>query len=225
MPVARTLSRVMASLLAPQQNACHLCGALLGEGEAFLCPSCRQALFCFRKSDIEAVEANCPPLSLALSAYCYEGEARTLVERLKFGSDLSAAYPLADGLCALYIEQLHRLPSPDGVAAVPAHPSHFRARGYNQAEALARAFCAQTRLPYLPEALVRLHHSTSQVSRSREERLQAMEGAFQARRSFSGMNLLLIDDVFTTGATAIACGDALMRAGAKRVDLLVCCRA
>ena len=65
--------------------------------------------------------------------------------------------------------------------------------------------CAVTSLPFEPDALQRVHHSVSQVHRTREERLIAMTGAFAASRDVSGMNLLLVDDVFTTGATATAC--------------------
>lgn len=215
----------LGALLAPQQNACHLCGALLCQREAFLCEDCREALLRCRLHAAEALSADCPPLSLVLAAFWYDEEAKTLIHRLKFGHDLAAAQPLADELCAVYARCLSLLPRPDAVVAVPAHASRLRARGYNQAEALARAFCAGTRLPLLADGLTRAHHSTSQVGRGKRERLSAMAGAFQAERSFADMGLLLVDDVFTTGATATACADCLMKAGAKRVDLLVCCKA
>ena len=217
--------QTVASLLAPQQNACHLCGALLGRGEATLCDDCRRELSRCRVSPEEATYADCSPLTAPLAAFWYEGAARELVLQLKFGHDRFAALPLADGLCAAYLDRPEGTPRPDVTIPIPAHLSRLRARGYNQAEELARAFCAQTNLPFAPDGLRRLHHNTSQISRGRKERLSAMAGAFQASRSFAGMRVLLVDDVFTTGATAISCGETLLLAGASQVDLLVCCMA
>lgn len=216
---------LLASLLAPDQNACRLCRTRLFGRESYLCADCWQELAACRIEGPEAAFGGNPPLASAHAAYWHDGAARSLLHRLKFGYDPGAAEPLAEGMAALYAGCLERLPRPDAVVAVPAHLSRLRARGYNQADVLARAFCERACLPYLADGLCRVHHLSSQVSRSRQERLTAMAGAFEARADNTGMHILLVDDVLTTGATAMACGECLMAAGAVRVDLLAATKA
>ena len=85
----------------------------------------------------------------------------------------------------------------------------------------ARAVCGHTGLVLWEEALARTRHGASQITRSREERLTALAGAFVADGAqVAGKRVLLIDDVLTTGATAAACAQALLDAGATRVCLL-----
>lgn len=216
---------VFRRLLAPQQNVCHLCGAFLCAGENTLCMECQSALNRCRIPAFEAASRAYAPARLALSAYAYQAQARALVHRLKFGHDRAAAMPLAHGICAAYAEHAVLFPAPDAVIAVPVHASRLETRGYNQAELLAQAFCRHTRLPFFPDALIRARHDASQVYRSREERLCAMEGAFVAARRFSGLRVLVIDDVLTTGATAMACARCLREAGADEVYLLTACKA
>lgn len=225
MAASPRLNDLLGKLFAPGQNVCHLCGTLLFRREQYLCEDCWRGLEGCRIPILEAPAGDNPPLTASYGAYWFDGEARALIHRLKFASDLAAAQPLIHGLAALYAQCRERLPLPDIVAPVPAHLSRLRSRGYNQAEVLARGFCAQTGLCCRTDGLIRVHHLSSQVDRGKEERLSAMKGAFEAKESFAGMNVLLVDDVLTTGATATACGECMIRAGAKRVDLLVCAKA
>ena len=109
---------------------------------------------------------------------------------------------------------------------MPAHPERLRERGYYQAALLARAVCEHAGLSLWEDALTRTRHGTSQITRSREERLAALTGAFAADHArVAGKRVLLIDDVLTTGATAVSCAQALLDAGAERVCLLTACHA
>lgn len=211
--------RLLLPLLFPQEAACHLCErATEGEGR-ILCPACEAALRALRIPAQDALSLH-EPLDACISAYFHDGEARRLCHLLKFRWDAAAARPLADGMAeALALSGL--MSTVDGAAPAPVHPSRLRERGYNQAALLARAVCGHTGLVLWEEALVRTRHGASQITRSREERLTALAGAFVADGTqVAGKRILLIDDVLTTGATAAACAQALLDAGATRVCLL-----
>ncbi|MDD3336147.1 MAG: ComF family protein [Eubacteriales bacterium] len=216
---------LVQTLLCPQENTCHLCGTLLSAGEQTLCVECEQALKRRQIHAFEAPSTEYPPIALVLSAYWFDEEARQLVHQLKFSADYASALPLAEGMAGLYADFRGLIGVVDGVIPVPVHPSRFRLRGYNQAEVLANAFCRHTSLPLFADLLLRVQHGSSQVQRSRAERFTAMEGAFRAAKPISGGRFLLIDDVLTTGATAIACTKCLLEAGADSVVLLTACRA
>lgn len=216
------LYRPFLPVLFPQETSCHLCErATEGEG-SILCPACAAALRRLRIPPRDALTLH-EPLAACVSAYFHEDEARLLCHLLKFRWDAAAARPLAAGMAeALALSGL--ADTQDGAAPVPTHPERQRERGYNQAALLARAVCGHTGLPLWEDALTRTRHGTSQITRSREERLAALTGAFTADGArVAGKRVLLIDDVLTTGATAVSCAQALLDAGAERVCLLTAC--
>lgn len=108
----------------------------------------------------------------------------------------------------------------DAVAPTPLHTERLRERGYNQAELLARGVCQQTGLSLRTDLLRRNRLTQSQVGLSAAARKANVEGAFSATPACRGLHILLIDDVYTTGATLQACARALVAAGAARVYAL-----
>jgi ComF family protein len=148
---------------------------------------------------------------------------REAVHALKYEGVRALAAPLAGLLWAAW-QPVH-LPV-DVVAPVPLHIKRVRQRGYNQAELLARAFCAASGLPYRPGELVRHRETRSQVGLTLEERRANVAEAFACRSDgFRGQRVLLVDDVLTTGATLAACAEALHAAGARAVYALTVTRA
>lgn len=115
-------------------------------------------------------------------------------------------------------------PSADAVTWVPLARRRLAERGYDQARALAMAVGARLDLP-----VVRLAHRVlatgPQARRTGQERRAAMKGAFQPTNAPAPPKVLLIDDVLTTGATAAACAEAVVGAGASQVTLLAAARA
>jgi ComF family protein len=103
---------------------------------------------------------------------------------------------------------------------VPLHAERLRERGYNQAELLARAFCRQVGLPLRPRWLQRQRLTHSQVGLSAQERQANVAEAFSASAAVRGKSILVIDDVYTTGATLNACATAALAAGAANVVAL-----
>jgi ComF family protein len=115
----------------------------------------------------------------------------------------------------------------DVVVPVPLHPSRLRERGYNQAELIAKPLGRKLRLPLGPYLLVRTRPRPHRLLLSRRERWLTVRGAYEMRKGarVDNLRVLLIDDVFTTGATLDACARALKKAGAESVIGLTVARA
>jgi ComF family protein len=114
----------------------------------------------------------------------------------------------------------------DLLTPVPLHALRLWRRQFNQAAALATEISRQTGKPCDLTALRRVKATSSQVGLSRTQRAENVQGAFRIAEgaALRGLNVVLIDDVLTSGATANASSRALLRAGAKRVDVLVFAR-
>jgi len=115
----------------------------------------------------------------------------------------------------------------DALVPVPLHPRRRRERGFNQAELIAAAISRCTGVTVLGSALVRRKDTAPQTGLSAAARRGNMRGAFAVRRraQIAQRRLVLVDDVLTTGATALACARALREAGAIEVRLLSVARA
>ena len=114
----------------------------------------------------------------------------------------------------------------DLLAPVPLHPRRLMRRQFNQAAALAGALADHAGKPMMAGALRRIKATRSQVGLTRTSRAANVQGAFAAAddAALRGKSVLLVDDVLTSGATVNAASRALLRAGAKSVDVLVFAR-
>ena len=207
------------SLLFPQENACHLCGRFQS-AQGVVCSACIRELEALHIH--HGVSRMLPALQGSMAAFHHEGIARRMVHQLKYRSD-----PAIASFMGLYMADALDGLRMDLILPVPLHPEKLEERGFNQAAALAQAVSAHTAIPCDPSTLLRMHSTGTQVYQSREKRLAAMQGAFAVADSscIRGKNILLVDDVVTTGATAIACTQVLQKAGAKEVWLLTFSRA
>ena len=162
---------------------------------------------------------DCPPdpVSNARAPFLYAGPARRAIHRLKFSGWRHVADALAHAMVAV------GPPRVDAVSWVPLARRRLAERGYDQAQALARAVASRLELPLIHCAR-RVVATEPQARRSGEERRAAMAGAFTPRGSAPD-RVLLVDDVLTTGATASACARAVVEAGAREVSLLTAARA
>ncbi len=204
-------------IIAPAQ--CVGCGAEGGH----LCAGCattitRKRPTCPRCNRISAGGRTCQvcrhhtKLAGAIVAAHYDDAAKGLIARLKYEQAAAAAEALVGLLSPL-------LPAGafDIVTWVPGGPSHYRRRGYHQAELIARRLAAHAGLP--ATALLGRLETGSQVGLSRAERLRQVTGTFVTRSPnlITGQRVLVVDDVLTTGATLSEAAAVLKSAGAKSV--------
>lgn len=150
-----------------------------------------------------------------------------LIARLKFQNQPELARPLGQ-LLAQAVSRPAQRPRPDWVLPIPLSPARLAERGYNQAWALARQVAQTLGLPAQAGVLQRWRDGAHQVGASRAQRLQNLQDAFglpaEARQIVAGRHLALVDDVLTTGVTAAAASQVLLRAGAASVQVWVLCR-
>jgi len=148
---------------------------------------------------------------------------RSALHRLKYNRDVALGEILARPMIDCLSQTTWKV---DLVVPVPISLSRRAERGYNQAALLARPISLRFGMKYRPQALIKSRETRSQVGLSVEERQANVHGAFVAKnRIVEGKNILVVDDVTTSGATLNACGQALQMAGAKEVYCLTLARA
>lgn len=201
----------MALALAASLLPCPLCERCAA-GPAGACPTCLAAL---RPAPGHAREQG---VELAWLGP-YDGALLRGVRALKFAGRRSLGATLGRRLGT----EIAALGWPVGrVAAVPLHPRRRARRGYDQARVLARAVAQRLDAPEWP--LRRIRPTARQARRSGRQRAANVDGAF-ASPAMAPVPVVLVDDVWTTGATARACRRALLEAGAREVRVAVLARA
>lgn len=165
-----------------------------------------------------------PPHYFALRSWAvFRGAIRKAVHRLKYKRDVALGGVLCRPMIQLLEVQGWKI---DLVMPVPLGLARFAERGYNQAALLARPLALYFQLPYQPNILRRIRETRSQVGLSLALRKENVEGAFKAfDNSIRGKNVLVVDDVTTSGSTLNACAGALLEAGACQVYGLTLTRA
>ncbi len=174
---------------------------------------------------------NEPPFARASAYGSYDGGLRDLVHLLKYDRVRPAASVLGRMLAEVVADVAEDFGEEVPVVVpVPLHASKLRQRGFNQSELIARAMLklrpAALELRLNTSALVRHRATNSQTGLTPPQRRENMRGAFRVERrdQISGRDILLIDDVFTTGTTASECARVLRRAGAGRVFIATVAR-
>lgn len=169
-----------------------------------------------------AAMADPPAFQRARAATRYSDVARDLVHLLKYGDRLDLVQPFGRWMARAGAEIL---PGADLLVPVPLHWTRLWQRRFNQSAALAQAVSRIALFPVADHVLTRTRATPPQIGLGRNERAKNVQGAFEvpkaARGDLKGKNIVLVDDVLTSGATANACARVLLRAGASRVDVLV----
>jgi len=239
-PQAAWLKRFSLTLLEFfLPRLCLFCGAAVGEAAAVavcpecegkiqwvespLCPCCG-VLFESREGPDHLCgpcQTDPPHFRRARAAAVYEGPAAAAIKRFKFDRQMAylpvMQYWLKLPPCRELLEEA------DLLVPVPLHPRRLKARGFNQALLLAQG---------LPEAalkrevIIRVRHTVPQIGLNPKERRENVRGAFAVAhpQEVKGKNVLLLDDLFTTGATARECARVLSKARARRVEVLTVAR-
>ncbi|MDR3744592.1 MAG: ComF family protein [Acidobacteriaceae bacterium] len=212
-----TMCRICGEALDIDMESARLAGSMLGEG--LLCDECR----------------NDPPkFERAVSSAVYQDELREMIHLLKYERLGGVADALGDLLAASILSLQDEAARELIVVAVPLFPARQRQRGYNQSALLATAAISRLResapawrLRPQHSLLERCRDTASQFELSAHRRKRNLQGAFRANAEAitPGCEVLLIDDIFTTGATARECARVLRRAGVGKVWVATLARA
>lgn len=165
-----------------------------------------------------------PPFEHTQAAGLYAEPVSHWVTALKYGHTLSYARLMAEAMRPGLKALLARQPEAH-LLAVPLHRSRLRQRGFNQAQEIARQLARLENVPLAPARLVRHKNTARQTTLSKAQRASNVRGAFSCPKGGWPANIILVDDVMTTGNTLRQCARVLRAAGVKNVQALVFARA
>jgi ComF family protein len=228
----RITQQLLDIVFPPRCAGCQKSGAVL-------CTPCRatfraEGIQCCRRCGkplpVTGLCQHCrayqPALSGLLAVSNYQGALRSCIHALKYDGNTRLAEPLGEVLAEAYLAFGMQA---DVIISVPLHHERQQQRGYNHAHLLAEVCASHIHVPLRDDIVVRHRATSAQVGMKAHERQQNVAGAFDCVDAFKagplhGRTLLIIDDVYTTGATLGACAAPLFTAGAQAVWGLVLAR-
>jgi ComF family protein len=237
--------RALLDFILPPR--CRLCGvSTTGETIPWVCQQCWRAIdyvappFCVQcgqpfAAPLEGIASaahRCgacvmepPPYAQARAVGLYQGTLRDIIHAMKYQCIYGLVRPLAGLLYAQFAWHWGS-EKPAALVPIPLHRSKLRQREFDQALALACCLSASTGIPLWADVLVRHRATVSQVGLAAARRRQNVRGAFSLRapHTCAGKAVLLIDDVYTTGATIRECARLLQQAGASWVGVYTLAR-
>ncbi|MHB8842981.1 MAG: double zinc ribbon domain-containing protein [Candidatus Aquicultor sp.] len=227
------------SLFFPEK--CHFCRTLLniqGEEIPGLCPACEKDIkwlfdpYCprcgrpFPKGSTSHLCADClrekTSFDWGRAAALYQGVLAEAIQRFKYQGEVNLARPLSWFWNKINLENIPF----EAIIPVPLHPVRLRERGFNQALLLGKTLGKIHHKKVLTGALRRVRNTIPQVQLDHSERAKNVRGAFAVRKKQEILDkrLLLVDDVFTTGATVNECAKVLKKSGAREIIILTLAR-
>jgi len=207
--------------------SCAACNAALYRGEMIVCTQC---LYHLPKTNYHLEPGNPVEkafwgktrISSATALYFFNKGERVqhLVHRLKYDGEQEAG-ELAGRILGADLLQSPSFRSVRAVVPVPLHTRKLRARGFNQAECIARGIAQSLSVPLYPDFLIRRKATETQTRKSRYERFENVDRIFALNPKYhpSPEHYLLVDDVITTGSTLTACADALLDIPGAQVSI------
>jgi ComF family protein len=193
-------------------SMCSICGTTFPDSpaESHLCGDCLEKR---------------PYFSLARAVFSYEDIILNAIHKFKYKRNMSIGEMLASFMAGFYFPDIvytdYYL-----IIPVPLHVKRLRERGFNQSLILARVIGEKQKIPVNFSLLKRHKFTSTQTGSNKKERKQNIKGAFEVtdKKEINGKNIILIDDVYTTGATANECAKTLIKAGAQKVSVLTMAR-
>lgn len=182
---------------------CLICGLPVSSDVALRCGSCLEK----------------PPYFSRIIYYgIYDGTLRKAIHLLKFKGIKRLARPMAGLLSGLPI------PAADGIVPVPLHSARLRDREFNQTALIGRHLSRFTGMPLLLDVLKKKRETPPQTDVTGKERLKNVKDSFTVTKDVTGLRIVIVDDVITTGATVDECARVLIKAGAESVFVVALAR-
>jgi len=235
----RYMANFFLNLLFPQKPYCVICSSRLTHASTVICQDCKDKIIplneplcrkCGKPLQIQREEKLCYDCQIDHHAFIqarsyghYEGILKQLIYEFKY----HGKQEIAEVLGNLMFDVLRGLlwPTFDYLIPLPLHAKRQRQRGYNQAYLLAKVLSRESGVPLFCD-LIRVKPTEHQTLLDKTLRKENLKGAFKIVKSskIHDKTVLLVDDVYTTGATSGECSKSLLEAGAKAVYVLTCAR-
>lgn len=188
---------------------CKRCSKPVQDPEAELCGDCRGRDFCVERG---------------FALYLYDDKMQRAVRNLKYRGELAGGRWFGHEMAGHYGRWIRGI-SPEVLIPVPIHKKRMRFRGFNQAAVLAEEIGGELGIPVDSDYLLRIENTKPQKGLGNRARLQNLRKGIRVRgdhvRTYH--TVLLVDDIYTTGATLEACGRALREVGTNRIYFLCLC--
>ncbi len=217
MPLLRLLQNIFEPVISFVLPAhCVLCEKPLAANRRVVCHRCFDALPVLSSELIKSLEDEIEVkyFDRLFIPYQYSKPFQELIHLFKYKRFLSVSKYMAEGLAKIIPVEKYNL-----VTCVPLNVIKERERGYNQSALLAGYTARFLHCRYSRSLIVRTKNTVTQTKLSRQNRIENVSDAFQCDSDLSGMSILLIDDVITTGSTLNACAKVLKKQGAAGVDI------
>ncbi len=224
MNIFKQLSSSILDALFPRR--CVGCGCY----DTWACASCVQEHRNVECLDLLTADAQSAATSIITIGLYSNPFWRELVQLLKFHNVRSLSEALTQELAATlwhYMQQQTHPQQPTVLVPIPLHKRRLRERGFNQATVVAERLSDHTDWPVLEQLLLRTHYTPSQTTLSHEEREQNIAHAFSytsAELSLHGVHVILVDDVVTTGSTALEAAQTLQELEPASVHIVAIAR-
>lgn len=215
---------VLVNLIYPQH--CFVCDCKIDELKPSpICAACGDKIKGNSKRTQFFTNDDDFAFDKAFYATDYEDVAKRCICLFKYEGRARLAQPLGMLMSDFAVENIDA-GSVDLVVPVPLHPVKLRERGFNQSELLAERIARRLNKKIERNRIIRTKYTLPQTRLNKQERLKNVRGAFSVKdnKDFKGASVLLVDDVFTTGATLHECAKALKKAGAKSVTAFTLAR-
>lgn len=225
MTVLKSYLSAFISILFPQN--CLACEGVIEQGEADICSICRINLprtefhLDFQNTVAQKFWGKTKiEYAMAYLFFKKEGYVQKLLHQLKYNNQPQIGEILGNWYAQELLEN-DFYKKFDVIIPVPMHPKKQKKRGYNQSACFGKGLAEVWQIPHAENGIKKIKNTVSQTKKSREERYNNMKDGFEIPvvEVIQDKNILLIDDVITTGATLEACANLLLEKGAKTVSI------
>ena len=193
-------------------SICNICGTTFPDSPSqnHLCGDCQETK---------------PYFSCARAIFSYDDAILNAIYQFKYKSNISVGEILADFMGGFSFPDID-FADYSFIIPVPLHIKRLRERGFNQSLILARAIGEKHQISVDFSLLKRHKFTLTQTGSNKKERKQNIKGAFEVtdKKKIAGKSIILIDDVYTTGATVNECAKTLLKAGAQKISVLTLAR-